>query len=82
MRQLITLIRRLGRADHAEDADRLTQILARRAPQDAHLPDLLLLVSEAYRRVGKPDRREAMLQRLQVDYPGSEAANAAIRLTR
>lgn len=82
VRQLITLIRRLGRADHADDADRLTQVLARRAPQDAHLPDLLLLVSEAYRRVGKPDKRDAMLQRLQIEYPGSEAANAAIRLTR
>lgn len=82
IRQLITLIRRLGRAGHADDADRLTQVLARRAPQDPHLPDLLLLVSEAYRRADKPEKREAILKRLQEEFAGSEAANAAIRLMR
>jgi len=82
VRQLITLIRRLGRSGHADDADRLTQVLARRAPQDAHLPDLLLLVSEAYRRADKPDRRDAILKRLQDEFPGSEAAHAAVRLAR
>lgn len=82
VRQLITLIRRLSRSGHADDADRLTRVLARRAPQDSHLPDLLLLVSEAYRRAGKPDQRDAMLKRLQEEFAGSDAANAAIRLMR
>ena len=82
VRQLITLIRRLGRSGHADDADRLTQVLARRAPQDPHLPDLLLLVSEAYRRAEKPDKRGATLKRLQDEFPGSEAAHAAVRLAR
>lgn len=82
VRQLITLIRRLGRSGHADDADRLTHVLARRAPQDPHLPDLLLLVSEAFRRADKPDKRDAILKRLQDEYPGSEAAHAAVRLTR
>ena len=82
VRQLITLIRRLGRAGHADDAERLTRVLARRAPQDAHLPDLMLLVSEAYRRANNHGMRDTILQRLQDEFPGSEAAQAAIRLTR
>jgi len=82
VRQLITLIRRLGRAGHADDAERLTRVLARRAPQDAHLPDLMLLVSEAYRRANNHGMRDTILQRLQDEFPGSEAAQAAIRLAR
>jgi hypothetical protein len=82
VRQLITLIRRLGRAGHADDAERLTRVLARRAPQDPHLPDLMLLVSEAYRRANNHGMRDAILQRLHDEFPGSEAAQAAIRLAR
>ena len=79
VRQLITLIRRLARAGHADDAERLTRVLARRAPQEQQLPNLLLLVAEAFRRANNNAMREAMLSRLQQEFPDSEAArNAAL----
>lgn len=77
--QLITLIRRLARAGHADDAERLTRVLARRAPQEAQLPTLLLLVAEAFRRADNAAMRDATLNRLQAEFPDSEAArNAAV----
>lgn len=75
--QLIVLIRRLARAGHADDAERLTRVLAKRAPQDEQLPMLLLLVAEAFRRIDNPAMREATLRRLQQEFPDSEAARQA-----
>ncbi|MFT3848024.1 MAG: rhomboid family intramembrane serine protease [Propionivibrio sp.] len=73
-RQLITLIRRLARCGHADDAERLTRVLARRAPQTEQLPDLLLLVAVAFRRAGNAPMCEATLGRLRTEFPESEAA--------
>lgn len=78
VRQLITLIRRLARSGHADDAERLTRVLARRAPQEKQLPDLLLLVAEAFRRANNSAMREATLSRLQQEFPDSEAARNAV----
>jgi hypothetical protein len=82
VRQLITLIRRLARAGHADDAERLTRALARRAPQEQQLPALLLLVAEAFRRGGNNVSRDAMLNRLQLEFPESEAARDATLVAR
>ena len=76
-RQLITLIRRLARAGNADDAERLTRVLARRAPTDHHIPGLLLLVAEAYRRTNDTTMRDALLTRLREDYPASDEARTA-----
>jgi membrane associated rhomboid family serine protease len=74
VRQLITLIRRMARNGHADDAERLTRVLAMRAPQDRHLPGLLMLVAESFRRADNMAMREATLKRLQHDFPNSEEA--------
>jgi len=77
--QLIALIRRLARSGHADDAERLTRVLARRAPQEPQLPALLLLVAESFRRADNKAMRDATLSRLQQEFPDSEAArNAAL----
>ncbi len=77
--QLLTLIRRLARSGHADDAERLTRVLARRAPQQEELPDLLLLVAQAFRRGGNGAMCDATVSRLKSDYPASNAArNAAL----
>ena len=81
VRQLIVLIRRLGRTGHVGDAERLTRVLARRAPQEAQLPGLLLLVAEAFHRSGDTAMRDATLLRLQQEYPGSDEARSATALT-
>lgn len=80
--QLIVLIRRLARSGHADDAERLTRVLAGRAPQEPQLPALLLLVAEAFRRAGNHAMRDAMLSRLQEEFPGSEAARDAALVAR
>ena len=82
VRQLIVLIQRLARAGHAADAEKLTRVLARRAPQEQQLPDLLLLVAEAFRRANNDAMRVATLARLQEEYPGSEAARNATLVAR
>ena len=78
--QLLTLIRRLAHSGHAEDAERLTRALARRAPQQEDLPDLLLLVAKAFRQAGNGKMYEATLARLRSDYPESAAARIAAML--
>jgi len=80
--QLITLIRRLARSGHADDAERLTRVLARRAPQEPQLPALLLLVAEAFRRADQHDMRDATLARLRAEFPHSEAARNATLVVR
>lgn len=82
VRQLITLIRRLARSGHADDAERLTRVLARRAPQEPQLPNLLLQVAEAFRRANNSAMREATLSRLQQEFPDSEAARNAALIRR
>lgn len=82
VRQLIALIRRLARAGHADDAERLTRVLARRAPQEEQLPGLLLLVAEAFRRADNSSMRDATLSRLQLEFPDSEAAHNAAFVAR
>lgn len=82
VRQLIALIRRLARAGHADHAERLTRVLARRAPQEPLLPSLLLQVAEAFRRANNTAMRDATLNRLCQDYPGSEAARDAAHVAR
>jgi len=78
-RQLIALIRRLARSGHADDAERLTRVLAKRAPQTEQLPDLLLLVAVAFQRVGNTPMCEATVVRLRTEFPESEAArNSAL----
>lgn len=78
-RQLIALIRRLARSGHADDAERLTRVLAKRAPETEQLPDLLLLVAVAFRRVGNTPMCEATVARLRSEFPESEAArNSAL----
>ena len=76
-RQLVTLVRRLARAGHADDAERLTRVLARRAPEDGQLPGLLLLVAEAYRKTGNAVMRDTLISRLHEQYPDSDEARAA-----
>ena len=77
--QLLTLIRRLARSGHVDDAERLTRVLARRAPQQQELPDLLLLVAEAFRRAGNSAMCEGTLARLKSEFPASDATrNAAL----
>ncbi|MEI7430877.1 MAG: rhomboid family intramembrane serine protease [Betaproteobacteria bacterium] len=79
VRQLITLIRRMARTGHADDAERLLRVLSLRAPQDRHLPGLLMLVADGFRRANNPAMRDATLLRLQQDFPNSdEARNAAV----
>ena len=73
-RQLVVLIRRLARSGHADDAERLTRVLARRAPQTEQLPDLLLLVAVAFRRAGNTAMHEATMGRLRAEFPESDAA--------
>lgn len=73
-RQLIVLIRRLARSGHADDAERLTRVLAKRAPQTEQLPDLLLLVAVAFQRAGNAAMHEATLGRLHAEFPESDAA--------
>lgn len=80
--QLVSLIRRLARAGHVDDADRLTRVLARRAPDHRQLPDLLLLVAECCRRKGNEARHRELLAQLQSDFPGSPTAQTAARLYR
>lgn len=75
--QLIVLIRRLARGDHVEDAEKLTCILARRAPQESQLPGLLLLVAEASRRAGNSVLRDKTLYRLHQEFPNSDEARSA-----
>jgi membrane associated rhomboid family serine protease len=82
VRQLITLIRRMARSGHADDAERLTRVLAMRAPQDRHLPGLLMLVAEGFRRANNTTMRDATLERLQQDFPNSEEARNAAVATR
>jgi membrane associated rhomboid family serine protease len=82
VRQLIALIRRLARSGHADDAERLTRVLARRAPQEPQLPSLLLLVAEAFRRADRHDLRDATLARLRAEFPDSEAARDATLVAR
>ena len=82
VRQLITLIRRLARTGHADDAERLTRVLASRAPQELQIPNLLLLVAEAFRRAGNAAMQSATLSRLQQDFPDSEAARNAANINR
>ena len=82
VRQLIVLIRRLARAGHADDAERLTRVLARRAPQEEQLPALLLLVAEAFRRADNSSMRDATLSRLQLEFPDSDAAHNAALVAR
>ncbi|MDR0576329.1 MAG: rhomboid family intramembrane serine protease [Candidatus Accumulibacter sp.] len=77
VRQLVTLIRRLARAGHAADAERLTRVLARRSPRQEELPGLLLLVAEASRAGGDPSMREAALDRPRRDFPDSKKARSA-----
>jgi membrane associated rhomboid family serine protease len=82
VRQLITLIRRMARSGYADDAERLTRVLAMRAPQDPHLPGLLMLVAEGFRRANNTAMRDATLHRLQQDFPNSEEARNAAIATR
>lgn len=82
VRQLVSLIRRLARSGHADDAERLTRVLAKRAPQTEQLPDLLLLVAAAFRRAGNGAMCEATLGRLRQDFPESAAARNASLVTR
>ena len=81
-RQLISLIRRLARSGHADDAERLTRVLAKRAPQTEQLPDLLLLVATAFRRAGNASMCEATLSRLATEFPDSEAARNSALVAR
>ena len=81
-RQLISLIRRLARSGHAEDAERLTRVLAKRAPETEQLPDLLLLVATAFRRAGNTPMCAATLSRLATEFPDSEAARNSALVTR
>ena len=74
VRQLITLIRRLARAGHTDDAERLTRVLGRRAPEDRHLPGLILLVAETYRKAGNGPMKDALITRLHTEFPDSEEA--------
>ena len=68
-----------GMTYHADDAERLTRVLARRAPQTEQLPDLLLLVAVAFRRAGNIAMHEATMGRLRADFPESDAArNSAL----
>lgn len=78
VRQLIALIRRLARAAYVDDAERLSRVLAQRAPQEPQLPDLLLLVAIACQRAGNEALRDATLGRLQKRFPDSEAARNAV----
>ena len=74
---LVSLIRHLARAGYTADAERLTQALARRAPEDARLPDLLLRVAGAYQKAGNAAGRDALIARLHAQHPDSEAARTA-----
>lgn len=76
-RQLVTLTRRLARAGYVDDAERLTRVLARRAPEAGDLPGLLLLVAEAYRKTGNAAMRDTLISRLHAHYPDSDEARAA-----
>ena len=80
--QLITLIRRLARNGYAADAEKLTQVLGRRAPQEQQLPDLLLLVAEGFRSANNQAMCAATLKRLLAEFPGSEAARNAALINR
>lgn len=80
--QLATLIRKLARAGHVEDAERLTKALSRRAPNYRQLPDLLLLVAECFRRHGNETRHREMLAQLQSNFPETAAAQTAAGLYR
>lgn len=80
--QLAMLIRKLARAGHAEDADRLTRVLHRRTPDHPELPDLLLLVAECSRRAGNERRHQELLAQLHSDFPGSATAQNAARMYR
>ena len=82
VRQLVALIRRLARAGYADDAEKLTRVLARRSPQEPQLPDLLLLVAESFRRANNHAMREATLARLLEGFPGSDAARNASLISR
>lgn len=81
-RQLVSLIRRLARSGHADDAERLTRVLAKRAPQTEQLPDLLLLVAAAFRRAGNASMCETTLSRLATEFPDSDAARSRGLVTR
>ena len=81
-RQLVVLIRRLARSGHADDAERLTRVLAKRAPQTEQLPDLLLLVAVAFQRAGNVAMHEATLGRLRAEFPESDAARNSVLAVR
>ena len=80
--QLISLIRRLARSGHADDAERLTRVLAKRAPQTEQLPDLLLLVAVAFQRADNQAMCDATLAHLRQDFPESEAAHSGALAAR
>ena len=80
--QLIRLTQRLARGGYPADAERLTHVLARRAPQEQRLPGLLLEVAEAFRRTGNSTMRDQMLTRVQQEHPGSDEARSAMVIGR
>jgi TolA-binding protein len=57
-------------------------VLARRAPDHKHLPDLLLLVAECFHRNGNETRQLELLAQLQADFPETATAQNAARLYR
>jgi membrane associated rhomboid family serine protease len=67
--QLVVLIRRLARSGHVEDAERLLRVLSSRAPRNAQLPGLSLVVAEAFRRAGNDTMRRVTLSRFRSDFP-------------
>lgn len=78
---MVMLVRRLARSGHVADAEKLSRALARRAPQEAQLPGLLLVVAEAFRRQGNTAMRDATLFRLRQEHPGSEEARSAAAIS-
>ena len=72
---LVALIQSLALSGHTGDAERLLKALTSRAPQK--VPRLLLLMAEAARKSGNIERCNALLERLQEDYPESEEARFA-----
>lgn len=69
--QLIRLIRKLTRAGYVDDAERLTRVLALRAPDHPQLPGVMALVAEGFAQAGDGKRQQELLARLRTVTAGA-----------
>lgn len=79
---LAKLAKRFADAGYFADAEKLTGLLQRAAPQHRALPSILLALARAYYREQHKEKFETILQSLIHQFPQSEEARAAGNMLR